>query len=104
MGFAMGETLDKALTDLAARPAGRDLDGLERDVWARIEARGLGRNDPAAATHAVGLRWAAVSLALAVGVASGGAAALSRPRDVVEVAIFSVDSSLSPSTLLGDQG
>lgn len=100
MGFVMGETLDNALKDLAATPAGRDLGGLERDVWARIK----GQEPATTGTYAAGLRWAAVSLALAVGVASGSAAALSRPSGGADVAVFAVHSPLNPSTLLGDRG
>lgn len=96
----MREALDKALKDLAAKPASRDLGGLEQAVWAHIEGQG----QTSAGINSGGLRWAAVSLALVVGVASGSAAALSRPQGATEVAVFSVNSPLNPSTLLGDQG
>lgn len=101
MGFAMADHLDKALTRLAMLQPAEDLSGLERVVWARIDDQ----RQAGTVSLPKALRWSAVSVALAIGVTTGGAiTALSQARPAGDVAVFSVHSHLSPSTLLGDQG
>lgn len=101
MGFAMADQLDKAFARLAGSPQDKDLSGLERAVWAEID----GQRQAATVSLPRALRWSAVSLALAIGVTTGGAAAaLTRAQPAADMAVFSVHSHLSPSTLLGDRG
>jgi hypothetical protein len=88
--------LDKALASLKAEPPDRRLDQLEPAVWARIEA-GQGRDS---AQSFLPVRAAAVAVALMFGVALGGLGAGEARAERQEVAVFSLDSRLAPSTLL----
>ncbi len=88
--------LDRLLTALANAPTGRDLSGLDRDVWRRIDAR------PAMTVRRLGpIHWAAVSAALVVGAVTGTFAMMSFERPS-EMSVFSAHSPLAPSTLLAD--
>jgi hypothetical protein len=87
----MFDRLDEALARLAAASADRRLDGLEPEVWARINAR----TSPQAAPWP----WAAAATAaaLVIGVAVGGGAAT---RPSADRLAFSAGVALAPSTLL----
>ena len=88
--------LDRHLTALAGAPTGRDLSGLDREVWRMIDAR------PAMSTRGLRpIQWAAVSAALVVGLVTGTFAMASFDRPS-EMSVFSAHSPLAPSTLLAD--
>ena len=88
--------LDRLLTILATAPTDRDLSGLDRDVWRRIDA------GPALSVRRLQpIQWAAVSAALVVGVVTGTFAMTSFDRPS-EMSVFSTHSPLAPSTLLAD--
>lgn len=88
--------LDRHLTALAGAPTGRDLSGLDREVWHVIDAR------PAMSTRRLRpIQWAAVSAALVVGAVTGTFAMTSFDRPS-EMSVFSAHSPLAPSTLLAD--
>jgi hypothetical protein len=90
-------TLDRDLQALKAAPADRALDQLEPAVWRRIEAARRVRTDAGVLSPA---GVAAVAVAMAVGVAIGGTSASEALAERQEVAVFSVDARLAPSTLL----
>ncbi|NEX91247.1 hypothetical protein [Caulobacter sp. 17J65-9] len=92
----MMNDLDSGLARLAAKPLVADLRNVERDVWARVERRQV-TSVSAQAGNIV--RMASIALALAIGVASGTAFASAGRPD--EMAVFSLDSHLSPTNLLG---
>jgi hypothetical protein len=88
--------LDRHLTALAGAATGRDLSGLDREVWRVIDAR------PAMSTRRLRpIQWAAVSAALVVGAVTGTFAMTSFDR-TSEMSVFSAHSPLAPSTLLAD--
>lgn len=89
-------SLDRLLTALATAPTDRDLSGLHRDVWRRVDARpvlSVRRLRP--------IQWAAVSAALVVGAVTGTFAMTTFDRPS-EMSVFSAHSPLAPSTLLAD--
>ena len=89
------DDLDRLLARLKSETAMPRLDALEPQVWQKI-ARHLVRGGLAAQ-----LQWraAAVSLALSLGAAFGGAAAAGTgPSSEMEV--FSAQAALAPSTIL----
>jgi len=88
----MDSGLEQLLREAAATGTiDHPLDRLEADVWARVEAL----RETAALAPA---RASSVGLALVFGLTAGGmTAAAARPS---EMAVFSVDSRLSPSALL----
>lgn len=85
--------LDDGLRTLAAEEPSTSLEDLEGDVWRKV-----GRKGPAPRAAAIA---ASTSLALALGVGAivGRASAVSQPS--AEVAVFDVNASLAPSSLLG---
>lgn len=88
--------IDRLLTASAGTPTDRDLSGLDRDVWRRIDAR------PVMSVRRLGpIQWAAVSAALVVGAVTGTFAMTSFERPS-EMSVFSAHSPLAPSTLLAD--
>jgi hypothetical protein len=89
--------LDRTLARLKAEPLDRRLDQLEPAVWARIEAARQGRDS---ASLFLPVRAAAVVAALVFGVALGGVGAGEARAERQEVAVFSLDARLAPSTLL----
>jgi hypothetical protein len=89
--------LDRALASLKAESLDRRLDQLEPVVWARIEAARQGRD---ATSLFLPVRAAAVVAALVFGVALGGVGAGEARAERQEVAVFSLDARLAPSTLL----
>lgn len=93
----MDNRLDRALASLKAEPPDRRLDQLEPAVWARIEAaRQVGES----VSLFLPVRAAAVVAALVFGVALGGFGASEARAERQEVAVFSLESRLAPSTLL----
>ena len=93
----MDNRLDRTLASLKAEPLDRRLDQLEPGVWARIEAARLSRDS---ASLFLPVRAAAVVAALVFGVALGGVGAGEARAERQEVAVFSLDARLAPSTLL----
>lgn len=93
----MNDRLDGALASLKAETPDARLDQLEPRVWARIEAAGRSRDGAAVFLP---VRAAAVAAALVFGVALGGVGASEARAERQEVAVFSVDARLAPSTLL----
>ena len=89
------QSLDHLLRTLAAAPADHGLSQLEPAVWRRLE--GARNATPIGFFHPV--RVAAVAGALAIGVALGGAQAVSATANN-EVSVFSAQPDLAPSTLL----
>jgi len=93
----MTRDIDDALAALAASPLDRSLDRLPAEISRDI----AGRREQAQALRALApVRLAAVGLALAIGVSSGGAVALAavgapRPADP-----FAAGTQLAPSALL----
>jgi|GEM_PF-366102 len=100
-GFIRGDCvdnrLDRALASLKTEPLDRRLDQLEPEVWARIGAAGDGRDG---AWLFLPVRAAGVAVALVFGLALGGVGASEARAQRQEVAAFSLDSRLAPSTLL----
>ena len=96
-GDCVDNRLDRALASLKTEPLDRRLDQLEPAVWARIEAARQGRDG---ATLFLPVRAAAVAAALMLGVALGSFGAGEARAERQEVAVFSLDSDLAPSTLL----
>jgi hypothetical protein len=96
--------LDDRLADLAAADwsgaaDGVALDGLEDQVWAKVQAR-----KAAAAAGGTGVRVAVTALALAGGLAFGVLHKAPAPTQVVHVAelgVLSEDGLLAPSVRLG---
>ena len=93
----MSEQLDNLIEALGREPQAR-LDGLEGRVWARIDALREGRRSSASLAPL----WAAsIIAALGAGMIGGSLAAPPLESRPMEVAAFSVDAELAPSTLLG---
>ncbi|NGM50902.1 hypothetical protein G5B46_14910 [Caulobacter sp. 602-2] len=90
----MSEELDHLMEAMRRRPSAR-LDGLEGRVWARIDA--LRQPSGMLLTP---LRAASVVAALGIGMIGGSLATTSTTSKPVEIAAFSVDAHLAPSTLL----
>jgi hypothetical protein len=93
----VNDRLDRALDLLTAEPLDRRLDQLEPAVWARIEAARQARDS---LSLFLPVRAAAVVAALAFGVAIGGFGASEARAERQEVAVFSLETQLAPSTLL----
>jgi hypothetical protein len=96
----MPDSLDARIAELAAAPTDRPLDGLESEV-----ARGVARlRRDARTTRALApLQVAAAGLALTIGAAAGGAAAMTALHAPPGGAFAGV-TQLAPSTLLDDAG
>jgi hypothetical protein len=88
------DRLDRALQGLKVEPLDARLDQLEPAVWSRI----AGAHESAG--FFLPVRAAAVFTALALGVAIGGLGANEVRASKQEVAAFSVETRLAPSTLL----
>jgi hypothetical protein len=90
--------VDQILARLQAEPAGRDLTQLEAEVWRRVDAS----RDRAVIGWVRALPVAATAFALALGFAT---AMFSAPRlhPMHDMAVFSTDSPLAPSTRLARQ-
>lgn len=93
----MNDRLDRALAGLKTESLDRRLDQVEPEVWARIGAAGEGRDG---AWLFMPVRVAGVAAALVFGLALGGVGASEARAERQEVAAFSLDSRLAPSTLL----
>lgn len=89
------DDLSRRLAELGALGAGEDLNSLERDVWARIDARKL-RPMP---------RELAAVLCACVGFATsfaGVATAAAASRVPSPFSAFDLEARMAPSTVLGD--
>ena len=93
-GDCVDDRLERALHGLKVEPLDVRLDQLEPMVWARIER---GRES---AGFFLPVRAAAVLTALVLGVAIGGLGAGKVGAQRQEVAVFSPEPTLAPSTLL----
>lgn len=89
--------LDAWLADLAAAPTDRSLAGLEAEVGREIAGR---RRDARTLRALTPVRLAALSIALAMGVTAGGAAAMAAIRGPHPSGVFAAGAQLAPSTLL----
>lgn len=85
--------LDEGLRALAADDPAKSLEGLEAGVWVEVRRRPV-----AAKTVAVA---ASFSLALALGVGAFVGQVRTPVPARAEVAVFDVNASLAPSSLLG---
>ncbi len=85
----MTRDLDDLLVRMAALPVDRSLDGLETEVWARVDAV---RNERIMTQ----LRTGAVAMALVTGLAVGGIGVVTAPKPPAELSIFTVEAGLSP--------
>ena len=93
----MTRSIDQLLQTFRDQPADHGLSQLEPAVWERIEqAQGFVWTERL--FHPV--RVMTVASALTIGVVLGGAQAMSASRAPDEVAVFSVQPDLAPSTLL----
>lgn len=93
----MSERLDELVDRLAAAAADRSLDGLEARIGQTIVAR---RRDARALAALAPVRFASVSLALAMGLTAGGAVAASAALAPQHDGAFSSGAHLAPSSLL----
>ena len=89
--------LDDRLAALAAADAPVSLDGLEGQVWSKVQA-----GKAAAAAGSTGVRLGLTAMALVMGLAFG---ALHKPpparAHVAELGVLSEDGLLAPSVRLG---
>lgn len=87
--------LDRMLAALRAQPGDPRLASLEPRVWQRVAARA------APSSWGRQLRWqgTAVAMAMSLGAVIGGAAA-AKSGEPREMAVFSTDAALAPSTIL----
>jgi hypothetical protein len=97
----MADDLDHLLTLLARNTPDVALDGFEGDVLRELSRR---REALRASTALAPARAASVGLALALGVAAGGMAAVTTVRETHRFDTFSSHAHLAPSTLLGGDG
>jgi hypothetical protein len=93
----MSERLDDLFARVAAQPADRDLQDLESRIGRTIQRHRLEAETLVAIAP---VRFAAVSLALAVGMTAGVAFALSTGQEPRSHSAFSPVGHLAPSTLL----
>jgi hypothetical protein len=92
----MSGKLDHLLEALRGEPVA-NLPALEGQVWDRIDAIRERRD---ATSALVPLRVASVVAALGLGLVGGSLAAGAATRAPAEIAAFSLDARLAPSTLL----
>lgn len=93
----MSERLDELVSRLATRPADRSLDGLEAHIGRSIAVR---RRETRALAALAPVRFASVSLALAMGLTAGGAVAASAVLAPQHDGALSSGAHLAPSNLL----
>lgn len=93
----LSRRLDDLVERLASEPSGLALANLEADVVRGIAARTLQARQVA---RLAPIGAASVGLALAIGIAAGGATAAATVAKNGDA--FAVSSSLAPSTLLGE--
>jgi len=92
----MSDPLDRMLHRLAAAPPDRSLAGVEADVWLR-----MGQTSVWSPVASLRVRAASIGMALLAGAAIGGvSAAAAASQGPVEMAVFSAEPTLAPSTLL----
>lgn len=87
--------LDRRLAALGRVDMDHDLSGLEREVWARIDARAVLRPMPRRLAAALCLVLAAMTSMAGLGVAAASTASMSRQ-------IVSADAPFAPAVLLSD--
>ena len=93
----MSHQLDTLIHDLAAQPSDYPLDRLEAAVLGVMACQRQAKQ----ATAGLGpVRFASVSLAVAIGLAAGGAAAVSATSTPRQFDVFAIAGHLTPSTLL----
>lgn len=97
----MNDDLDAALAALAASPADRPLGGMEARIARDIAQR---RRQALQARPLRPVRLAALALALVIGLAAGGGAAVSALHAPQRAAAFAAGTELAPSTLLDSRG
>lgn len=85
----MTRDLDNLLARMDALPVDRSLDGLEMDVWARVDALRSER-------MMTQLRTGAVAVALVTGLTVGGVGVMTASKPPAELSIFTVEAGLSP--------
>lgn len=93
----MSERLDELVDRLAAAPADRSLDGLEAEIGRSIAGR---RRDARVLAALAPVRFASMTLALAMGLTWGGAVAASAVLAPQHDSAFSSGAHLAPSNLL----
>lgn len=97
----MKHRLEDELIAMRGEPPAPRYGRIEAQVWASIDSV---RQHRMAARELVGVRIAALAVALGVGMVGGGAAALAVADERQEVSVFSVNAELAPSTLLDRHG
>lgn len=93
----MSDRLDELVDLLAASPTDRQLEGLEAEIGRSI---GLHRREARASAALAPVRFAGVGIALAMGIAAGGAAAMATAMSTQPLSVFSTSAGLAPSSLL----
>jgi hypothetical protein len=93
----MSDRLDHLVARLSVAPTDRALDSFEMEITRAIARR---REDARATTALAPVRVASIGLALAMGVAAGGAATATAISEARQSNSFSVNADLAPSTLL----
>ncbi len=88
--------IDNHLDQLFKNPPERALDGLERDVWTRIDAEANSRR---LSRRVIEVQAALVAVLLVGGLAFGSASPTSQPV-TARLDVFSPGTPLAPSTLL----
>jgi hypothetical protein len=92
----MPRSIDDELAALAGHAPAAALDGLEDQVWAKLQAR-----KAAAGAGSVGVRAALTLAALAIGLAFGALHPQTAPAHLSEMGVLSEDGLLAPSIRLG---
>ncbi len=93
----MPRSIDDDLEALAGMETCPALDGLEDQVWVRVQAR-----KAAAGSGSIGVRATLTVAALAIGVAVGALHAPAQPaQHLSEMGVLSDDGLLAPSIRLG---
>ncbi|MCX7587800.1 hypothetical protein [Phenylobacterium sp. 58.2.17] len=93
----MSHRLDVLIRELAAQPSDYPLDRLEAAVLGVMRRR---RHERQVAAALAPVRFASVSLAVAIGLTTGGAAALAAASTPRSFDAFAIAGHLTPSTLL----
>lgn len=96
-----GESLDTLLASLAAAPADRPLGPLESQIRQRIA--GLEQEARAARTMTP-VRLAIATVAVLLGIVTGGASAIAAVHSRASAGPFDAATQLAPSTLLEGAG
>ena len=92
----MRRSIEDDLDGLAQRAFAPPLDGLEDQVWARIQAK-----KAAAGTGSIAVRATLTLAALTVGLVFGALHPSARPTHLSEMGVLSEDGAFAPSVRLG---